>query len=399
MAMISLGRPPIESPEPVLKFAGLRVLLAVTALVALIAASFPYSGGLTVVVAAVGLPWALGNLVLAQHRPDLALSPLVAAGDLAILAAVELVTPETYGAVRFLALFLIAAHAQFQGQRGGLLIAAGACLLLVPIAAFRNGTPLDGELLAFYESTFVVCAFAGALTAGNIRIAETAGRLRARGVSRRMIETESEIRRRVAESIHDGPVQELVSLDMILSALGSARDRGNHEAARNMLEEARSIVERNIEALRDEIVSLGPYAFRELSFETAVTDCLPVWRRRYGIDVKLELEPIELPPETSGPLFHIVQEAVANAGRHSGASHVTVSLHERGGKAELRVVDDGRGFGDVGPLMSESSGHIGLASMRERAELVSGTLAIDSGGRGTVVTVRVPVDHAADASG
>src|SRR3954452_16501255 len=396
--MLALGRPPIESPEPVLKFAALRLFLTVAALVALVATGTPFHGHLTIVVAAAGLPWALGNLMLAQRRPDLELNPLVAAGDIALLIVVELVTPETYRAVRFLAIFFIAAHAQFQGQGRGLVVALAGSAVLVPIAALR-GSPIHGNMLAFYESIFVVTALDTALTAGNIRLAETTGRLRARQVSRHMIETESEIRRRVAESIHDGPVQELVSLDMILSALGSARDRGNDEAARNMLEEARSIVERNIEALRDEIVSLGPYALRERSFEASVTDCLPVWRRRYGIDVKLELEPIELPPETSGPLFHIVQEAVANAGRHSGASHVTVSLHERGGKAELRVVDDGRGFGDVGPLMSESSGHIGLASMRERAELVSGTLAIDSGGRGTVVTVRVPVDHAADASG
>jgi two-component system, NarL family, sensor kinase len=85
---------------------------------------------------------------------------------------------------------------------------------------------------------------------------------------------------------------------------------------------------------------------------------------------------------------------VTNAGKHSGASHVSVSLNERPGHAELRVVDDGHGFGDFGPLVSEEPGHIGLASMRERAELLSGSLAIDSGGRGTVVTVRVPFNGA-----
>jgi signal transduction histidine kinase len=394
--MISLGRPPIESPEPVLKFAALRLLLAVTALCALIATDFPYSGRLTVVVVGVGLPWALGNLLLAQRRPDLALSPLVAAGDLAVITAVQLVTPEMYGAVRFLALFFIAAHAQFQGQRGGLILAAAGCVLLVPMAVLQDG-PVQGDLLTFYESLFVVCAFAAALTAGNIRIAETTGRLRAREVSRRMIEAESGIRRRVAEAIHDGPVQELVSLDMILAALAGARRRGDEKAEREMLNEAHSIVERNIQTLRDEIVALGPYAFRELTFETAIGDCVPVWRRRFGLDVELKLEPIELSPELSGTLFQIVQEAVTNAGKHSGASHVSVSLNERAGHVELRVVDNGHGFGDFGPLVSETPGHIGLASMRERAELLRGSLAIDSGGRGTVVTVRVPLNGAPPA--
>src|SRR5436305_3446661 len=248
--MIGLGRPPIESTEPVLKFAGLRLLLTITALVALVATGTPFHGHLTIVVAAVGLPWAFGNLLLAQRRPELALSPLVAAGDFAILIVVELVTPQTYGPVRFLALFFIAAHAQFQGQGRGVVAALAISAGLVPIAATR-GAPVSGDMLAFYESIFVVSALATALTAGNIRLSEQTGRLRARQVSRHMIETESEIRRRVAESIHDGPVQELVSLDMILTAVSSAIGHGDQAAAHSMLEEARSITERNIQALRD----------------------------------------------------------------------------------------------------------------------------------------------------
>jgi two-component system sensor kinase len=159
-----------------------------------------------------------------------------------------------------------------------------------------------------------------------------------------------------------------------------------------MLDEARSITERNIQTLRDEIVDLGPYAFRELSFETAIIDCVPVWRRRYGLDVTLDFEPINLSPEVSGPLFQIAQEAVTNAGRHADATKVTVSLQTRGQRIELRVTDNGKGFGDLWPLTAESSGHIGLSSMRERAEMVNGSLTIDSGGRGTVVTVRLPLD-------
>jgi signal transduction histidine kinase len=389
-ARFALGRPPIESPEPVLKFAALRLLLTISALVALVATGTPFHGHLTIVVAAVGLPWAFGNLLLAQRRPDLALSWLVAAGDLAILCAVELVTPETYGPVRFLALFFIAAHAQFQGQGRGIVMALLVCAALIPIAATR-GAPVSGDMLAFYEAIFGVCAIATALTAGNIRLSETTGRLRARQVSRRMIETESEIRRRVAESIHDGPVQELVSLDMILSAVATAAERGDTKAAHSMLDEARSITERNIQALRDEIVALGPYAFRELSFETAISDCVPVWHRRYGLDVVLDFEPVALSPEISGPLFQIAQEAVTNAGRHADASRVIVSLRRNNGEIQLKVTDDGKGFGDVGPLTTDTSRHIGLSSMRERAEMVNGSLTIDSGGRGTVVTVRLPV--------
>jgi signal transduction histidine kinase len=389
--MSTVGRLPIESPEPILRFAALRVVVAVVAVVALVATGSPFEGHLTAVAAGLGLPWAIGNFLLAQHRPDLALRPIVAVGDLAVIAVAELVTPETYGIVRFVAIFFIAAHAQFQGQVRGLALALLGTAVLVPVAAFR-GAPVDGDILAVYECLFVVCAVATALTSSSIRTSETTGRLRARQVSRRMIEIEGEIRRRVAETIHDGPVQELVSLDMILSALGAASERGDTETTGKMLHEAHLITERNIQALRDEIVALGPHAFRELSFETAITDCIPVWHRRFGLDVTVDLDPVRLSPEISGPLFQIAQEAVTNAGRHAEAKHVTVELRRRGDDVELRIADDGRGFGDLLPLERESPGHIGLSSMRERAEMVNGSLQIDSGGRGTVVTVRLPLD-------
>jgi signal transduction histidine kinase len=280
-----------------------------------------------------------------------------------------------------------------------LAVAALGCAALVPIAASNDSGPVQGELLAFYETLFVVCAFAGAVTAGNIRTSETAGRLRAREVSRRMIETEGEIRRRVADSLHDGPIQELVSLDMMLAALPGQIESGDHHAVRETLREAQSIAERNIQALRDEIVGLGPYAFRELSLETAIVECVPIWRRRFGVDVRLDIQQLELPPEVSGSLFQIAQEAVTNAGRHANASTVTVSLSQRDSEVELLVQDDGRGFGDLAPAMSEASGHIGLASMRERAELIHGRLSIESSRRGTTVRVRAPLGSGEPAAG
>ncbi len=387
--MISLGRPPIESPEPVVKFAAVRLLLALAVLVVLATTQFHHHAQLTVVVLGLALPWAVAMLYVANRWPEIALQPFVPVVDLAVIALAELAVPQAYAPARFVALFFVAAHAQFQGQRGGLMVAATACVLLVPITALTSG-PVQGELLAFYEALFVVCVFSAAITAGNIRTSETAGRLRAREVSRRTIETEGEIRRRLAESLHDGPIQELVSLDMMLAALPGAIERGDQEQTREVIREMQTIAERNIQALRDEIVALGPYAFRELSFETAVMECVPVWRRRFGVDVRIDIEQIPLSPDLSGPLFQIAQEAVTNAGRHAAASTVRVALAERDGVLELLIEDDGRGFGDFTPAMTEASGHIGLASMRERAEVIHGKLSIESSRRGTVVKVRVP---------
>ena len=390
-----LRRLPIESAQPVVVFAAARLSVALAALVAMMVLGFPYEGRGVMVVAALGLPWSIALLLIARTRPELALHPLVAAGDVAVLLTIELIVPEAYGATRFTALFVLAAHAHFQGERRGLVIALIASPALVAATAIRGDTPLSDEELAFYEVVFILSACAAGAVVGSLRTSESASRLRARSLSRRTIQAESEVRRRVAESIHDGPVQELIGLDMILASARKAASEGRLEDAAALLDDARSLAERNITALRDEIVDLGPYAFEELGFATAIENCLPVWKRRYGFEVMASIERIELPPEMAGDLFRIAQEAVINAGRHAGAEAVSLSLRTVGSEVELRVTDNGNGFGDADPLGDGQPGHLGLASMRERAELLDGILEIESSERGTRVLVRAPLPQPA----
>ena len=383
-------RVPIESAEPIVWFAALRVAIVAIALGSLAALEVPHRDELIVLVAAVAAPFALGVLLLAERRPVLALSPFIALIDLAILAAAEAISPDMYGAVRFLALFLIASHAHFQGELRGLAIAVAAVILLVPLAA-GGDAPVSGGLLAFYEILFAASALAAGFFMGRLRTAESTGRLRARELSRRVIEAEAGVRRRLAEAIHDGPVQELVSLGMILDAAHRALERGDKARADELLVEAATLTERNIGSLREEIVGLGPYALEELTLTAAIEQCAPVWSRRYGMPIELDLANVDLPNDVCGSLFGIAQEAVANAGRHAGARTVTVRVRESGGTVELSVHDDGRGFGPESPLGPDQPGHIGIATMRERAELAGGALYIETGERGTTVTARTPV--------
>jgi two-component system NarL family sensor kinase len=385
-----MRRLPIESAGPVVMFAITRIALAVVALTAVAVIGFPYEG-LAAAVLAVFVAWSLGVLAVARREPDRVANPLVAAGDFALLLALELVAPDTVGAVRLAALFLIAAHAHFQGERRGVALAAVGSAVLVLGSALRGDAPFDTDLMVFYESVFVLSALATAMVVGLLRTSESASRLRARGLSRRTMQAESEVRRRVAESIHDGPVQELIGLDMILSAARNAAEHGRGDEATGLIDDARELGMRNLRALRDEIVDLGPYAFQELSFDTAIEDCLPVWRRRYGFEVGLAIERIDLPPEMAGDLFRIAQEAVVNAGRHAQAKAVSISLRTVGSRVELRVADDGHGFDENGPVTGGEPGHLGLASMRERAELMDGTLEIESSDRGTRVLVLAPL--------
>jgi signal transduction histidine kinase len=386
-----MRRLPIESHQPIMVFAIARLTLVVLALTVILALGFPHEGRSALVLALVALPWAVVNLWLARRTPGMEMNLLVAVGDFTILLLLQLLVPETLGAVRVAALFFIAAHSHFQGERRGLALAAVGSATLVVATQIRGDEPVSGDILAFYETVFVVSALATAVVVGTLRTSESASRMRARGVSRRILQSEGQVRRRVAESIHDGPVQELIGLDMILSAAGTAAESGDTEQSLAHIKEARALATRNLVALRDEIVDLGPYAFQELTFDTAIENCIAVWNRRYDFEVLATIERIELPPEMAGDLFRITQEAVVNAGRHAGAKAVSVSLRTVDGDVELRVTDNGGGFADGDPLGSREPGHLGLASMRERAELLDGSLDIETSPKGTRVRVRAPL--------
>ena len=85
-------------------------------------------------------------------------------------------------------------------------------------------------------------------------------------------------------------------------------------------------------------------------------------------------------------MYRVLQEALTNVARHSGARNVSVQLARRNGTVELRVQDDGKGFA------AENGGHLGLRGMRERATLLGGSITVRSRpGTGTTITGHFPV--------
>ena len=387
--MSTFTRPPMESMRAVESFAAVRALLATAAVAADLILGVPHGAALAIILAGVALPWSIAILLVARADPTRALTPVIATTDLVVLAAVQLAAPETYAATQFVALVFIGAHAHFQGPRRGVLIAAAGAVVLIAATVVRK-PPVETDELAFYETVFAVACLATSAVIGELRGIETAGRLAARELSRRTIAGEDEVRRHVADFIHDGPVQELIGLDLMLQGADKAIGRGDGARAAELIKQAREIAESNVHSLRDEIVNLGPYAFEELSFEIAVERCIPVWRRRYGCEVTVDAD-IELEPQVANDLFRITQEAIANGCKHGESEHVHVTLERDGAEAVLQITDDGKGFGDVDPLGPFQPGHIGLASMRERTELLHGRLDIGSRPGRTVVAVRVPL--------
>jgi two-component system, NarL family, nitrate/nitrite sensor histidine kinase NarX len=118
--------------------------------------------------------------------------------------------------------------------------------------------------------------------------------------------------------------------------------------------------------------------------------------RASGMELKLDAPapPPRASTEIETAAFRVVQEAVTNALRHAGATHVDVALRA-GDHLEIVVRDDGGGF-DASAALAQKDGHLGLVGMRERARALGGQFAVRSTpGRGTEVRVELPLRSAA----
>jgi signal transduction histidine kinase len=199
-------------------------------------------------------------------------------------------------------------------------------------------------------------------------------------------------RARIARELHDTLAQSVGAIAFRLedARLNEDELRG---AARQSVEVAWQIARRTVTEAR--------VAIRQLRERAAAPERLPDALRRViaeadaAVPIALDIAggPRELGDRVELALLRIGQEAITNAARHARARRIDVSLRYADGAVELCVADDGAGVSSVpGP----ESGHFGIAGMRERVAEVGGTLDIGSvEGRGTKVSVRVPVRGAA----
>lgn len=136
------------------------------------------------------------------------------------------------------------------------------------------------------------------------------------------------------------------------------------------------------------IFDLRPSLLDDLGLATAVKWYARNYLQPAGIDVRLEVVDLEVPPAVEITAFRIYQEIVTNILRHAGAETVSVELYCDDQTLVLGVEDDGVGF----DLEAAGGGGVGIAGMRERAELVGGEITIDSEpGLGTHVRLLIPL--------
>jgi PAS domain S-box-containing protein len=214
-------------------------------------------------------------------------------------------------------------------------------------------------------------------------------------VSRRLIEAQEQERNRIARELHDDVGQRLAMLAVELEQLHQ-NPLELPEVRRRLgeLQKQAGEIATDIQTLSHELHStkleyLGPVAAmkslcRELGEQTKVT-----------IDFKSEDLPAPLPPDISLCLFRVLQEALRNSLKHSGARHVEVGLW--GTPDEIRLAVSDRGVGFDSELAKKGRG-LGLLSMEERLKLLQGTISIDSEpNRGTTIHARVPLRSGSDS--
>jgi PAS domain S-box-containing protein len=196
-----------------------------------------------------------------------------------------------------------------------------------------------------------------------------------------------EERQRLSRELHDSVSQALYSI-----ALGArtARDLLDREPARaaEPLDFALTQAEAALAEMRALIFELRPEALEQDGLVAALQRQADLIRaRRIAVDTALCAEP-DVSLAAKETLYRVAQEALHNAAKHAGANVVRVSLVHEGRELVLRIEDDGRGF-DPGVAYP---GHLGLRSMRERAEHAGGTLSLESvPGLGAVVRVALPL--------
>jgi len=201
----------------------------------------------------------------------------------------------------------------------------------------------------------------------------------------------AEERARIAREMHDGMAQVLAYVNTKAQAAEEHLRRGRLDRAAHQLEELSGAAREVYTEVREGILALRTSPGPGQSMPKALMAFVERWQEQAGVKVHARIdERIDLQPAVEIQLLRVVQEALSNVRKHSGAKFVELVMKRDGTLVEALVRDDGNGFD---PEATERRGRprFGLSIMRERVESVGGQFTIDTGlGRGTTVQVRVP---------
>ncbi len=204
-----------------------------------------------------------------------------------------------------------------------------------------------------------------------------------------------EERRRIGRELHDQTSQTLAATLVNLDLAEKALAAGDLKGARERVANGESLVGHSMEEIKLLVYDLRPVMLDDIGLAPTLRWYIKSHLQDAGPTIVTDFDgaDLRLPGEVETALYRIAQEMLANAVRHAAATKVVVRLETRPGYADLAVIDNGRGFDPEAALHNPDRRGVGLLSIKERVELVGGTVNIESAiGRGTRMYAVIPFE-------
>ena len=246
-------------------------------------------------------------------------------------------------------------------------------------APIKDKNEIKGVVLVFADVT-------------QLKLAETSRR--ESEIMQRLVEAQESERRRLARDLHDHLGQKMTALRLRIEDL--AEKCSEYAPIKNAVDEVQSSASQIDSDIGFLSWELRPTELEDLGLINALSSFVREWSNRHGINADFHASVPEFDfderfsqnQETN--IYRIVQEALNNVLKHSGATTVSVLLHHRKDHVVLIVEDDGRGFDSDADV--QKPGGLGLIGMQERAAVMKGSLEIDSqSGSGTTILAKIPL--------
>jgi PAS domain S-box-containing protein len=269
----------------------------------------------------------------------------------------------------------------------------GEVLGAIHLADEREGQ-ISLKVMEFIES--VAPLIGEALHRSNLEeeIRESENRLR--HLSSQLLTVQENERRRISREVHDSLGQSLSAIKFRVEGILQEMRGTRQKKIAKSLENVIPIVQQSIEEARRIQMDLRPSILDDLGILSTISWFCREFQTTYkgiGIEAQVDIKEDEVPDSLKTEIYRIMQEALNNIAKHSGAELVRLSLTRTDNRIELEIQDNGMGF-DIEENLSlqRSRRGLGLTSMRERAELSGGSFAIESiKGKGTTIRVNWPI--------
>jgi len=215
-----------------------------------------------------------------------------------------------------------------------------------------------------------------------------------RELSAQLLRAQDEERQRIGRDLHDGAGQYLAMLKMHLESLRS--ERLSMETVQERVSDLVQLAAEALKEIRTTSYQLAPPMLEECGLALAVPWLLDGFMERSGIATDYDISGFDrLPRSVEVAMYRILQECLANVGRHSGSKTVQVKLQKKDGAMWLEVADQGKGIPKdvLEAFRHDSPGKlgVGLRSIKERIYQLGGELTLNSDGHGTIIGAKLPV--------